>query len=172
MLLNNYFKWRLGMEDYPPHAMDGISVSVDLGMRSISNTNYNILVTSNNNIELMGRSNTNRMFKGTIDVILSTIDTVYTKDAYNLGNTIASWITGLNVQYSDVVENGKLTRIFTVSGQNITQDASVKAVGITKDLYVENGNSFPYLMAIYEPEEPIQLTAGQGFSFSFKWTEE
>ena len=172
MLLNNYFKWRLGMEDYPPHAVDGTSVSVNLGMRSVTDTNYNILVTSNNGVESMQRSNTNRSFKGTIGAILSTSNTTYTKDAYMLGNTIASWITGLNIQYSDVVENGKLTRIFTISGQNISQDASVKAVGITKDLYASDGSSYSYLMAIYEPEEPIQLTVGHGFSFSFKWTEE
>lgn len=172
MLLNNYFKWRLGMEDYPPHATDGTAVTNDLGMRSTENTNYAIIVTANNNSTLMEHSNKNRSFKGTIGAILSTTDTTYTKDAYALGNTIASWITDLNVQYSDVVEDGKLTRIFTVSGQNIIQNASVRAIGITKDLYATNGNNWPYLMAIYEPEEPIQLTAGQGFSFSFKWTEE
>lgn len=172
MLLNNYFKWRLGMEDNVAVITEGTVVSKDLGMKNTDGQLQNILVSTNNNTTYIAISNKNRMFSEGVGVILSTTDTTYTKDTYMLGNTIASWITGLNVQYSDVVEDGKFTRIFTVSGQNITQNASVKAVGITKALYHANGVSYNYLMAIYEPEEPIQLTAGQGFSFSFKWTEE
>lgn len=172
MLLNNYFKWRLGMENNVAVITAGSIVSKDLGMRNTSGQLQNILVSTNNNTSYISIANNNRMFSVGISALLSTTDTTYTKDTYMLGNTIASWITGLNVQYSDVVEDGKFTRIFTVSGQNITQNASVKAVGVTKTLYHANGTGYDYLMAIYEPEEPIQLTAGQGFSFSFKWTEE
>ena len=172
MLLNNYFKWRLGMEDNVAVVTEGSIISKDLGMKNTDGQLQNILVSTNNNTTYIPIANKNRMFSEGVDVLLSTSDTTYTKDAYMLGNSIASQITGLNVQYSDVVEDGKLTRIFTVSGQSITQNASVKAVGITKALYHANGVSYNYLMAIYEPEEPIQLTAGQGFSFSFKWAEE
>ena len=172
MLLSNYFKWRLGMEDYVAVVTEGSAQYKDLGMKNTDGQLQNILVSSNNNSSIYSVGNKNRMFSEGVGVILSTSDTEYTKDAYMLGNTIASWITGLNIQYSDVVEDGKLTRIFTISGQNITQNASVKAIGITKTLYGANSASYNYLMAIYEPEEPIQLTTGQGFSFSFKWTEE
>lgn len=170
MLLNNYFKWRLGMEDYS--AVADAVYQTDLGMKNTDGQTQQIMVSSNNNNTNLPIMAYNRKFSEDVGVILSTTETTYTKDAYMLGNTIASWITGLNVQYSDVVEDGKLTRIFTVSGQNITQSPIVRAVGITKKLKTSNGNSWTYLMAIYEPEEPIQLTAGQGFSFSFKWTEE
>lgn len=172
MLLNNYFKWRLGMEDYVAVVTEGPAQYKDLGMKATNGQLQSILVSiNNNNSSIFSVGIKNRIFSEGIGVILSTTDTEYTKDAYELGNNIDSWIKGLNVQYSDVVEDGKLTRIFTVSGQSITQNASVKAVGITKNLYGTE-NSYDYLMAIYEPEEPIQLTAEQGFSFSFKWTEE
>ena len=172
MLLNNYFKWRLGIEDNVAVVTEGSIVSKDLGMKDTGEQLRNILVSTNNNNTYIPICNKNRVFSVGIGALLSTTDTTYTKDSYMLGNTIASWITGLNVQYSDLLENGKLTRIFTVSGQNIIQNANVKAVGVTKTLYIANGTGYDYLMTIYEPEEPIQLTAGHGFSFSFKWTEE
>ena len=97
------------------------------------------------------------------------IQTNYATTNFEVYPTLVLPTTIIDSSYS---EDGKLVRVFTVSATNITNSVSLKAVGITKPFYYDASTSAQFLMGIYIPETPIELTAGEGFSFAFKWTEE
>ncbi len=170
MLLSNYQKWRNACENYDAV---GTITRDTLGMKNVSGSTSNIMITSNNNVNNYSVMNLNRKFSNGIGVILSNTNTEgYDENTYVLGNNLNAWCSNLAVQYSSYSEDGKLVRVFTVSATNIIQNASIKAVGITKPFYYDLSTSAQFLMGIYIPETPIELTAEEGFSFAFKWTEE
>lgn len=171
MLLSNYQKWRNACDTYV--AIGGTVIRDTLGMKNVSGSTTNIMITSNNNGTNYPVMNLNRQFSNGIGVMLSDTNTEgYDENTYVLGNNLNSWCSNLAVQYSSYSEDGKLVRVFTVSATNIINSVSLKAVGITKPFYYDASTSAQFLMGIYIPETPIELTAGEGFSFAFKWTEE
>lgn len=178
MVLNNYKKWKMGMESYF-YIWNSSSVTktiMDLGMfdynghdrwTAIGFNTYMVAVDNYNAIYDQTRIDKNFKFA------IGAGDAPISADDYCLHDDITDCFTNLVFNYNPALYDDQLERTFTISGVNNTANPyTISQVGYVKGLQTTNDSTWTlrdFLMAVIPLDAPLTVQPHEGFAITVKW---
>lgn len=178
MVLNNYKKWKMGMESYFYlwANQSGTKAVMDLGMINYNghanNTavGFNVQALSSQNMNLAyDQLRIDKNFKFAIGAG----DAPISADDYCLHDDITDCFTNLVFNYNPALYDDQLERTFTISGVNNTANPyTISQVGYVKGLQTtveSTWTTIDFLMAVIPLDAPLTVNPHEGFAITVKW---
>lgn len=178
MVLNNYKKWKMGMESYFYiwNSSSGTKAVMDLGLVNIdghaNNTavgfNTYMVATDNYNV-IYDQVRIDKNFK----FALGAGDAPISADDYCLHDDITNNFTNLVFNYNPALYDDQLERTFSISGINRANNPyTISQVGYVKGLQTTDTsmwNLTDFLMAVIPLDAPLNVNPHEGFAITVKW---
>jgi hypothetical protein len=170
MILKNY--WTI-LNDITTKA--NAEDSIYGNITDITGTDRKYNIGGNNSTYAMKGVISNANMKGDISCRLGTGTTDPTINDFSLVTDVTTCFTGITVQHSTVVTDNGAKVVYVISGtNNISEDITIREVGITKGVKYGSSSSpstFTILLTRDVLASPITVPAGQGFAFTYEWVE-